>query len=179
MYDLLNPAAAGGTAPPGGPQAAFGRGGAKRPGGLRLRWLPGRGFYLEDVTVVACASADEALAAFRAGVRNKARACAAFRPLSSFLAHLCLPHVLRTPLRPHTHPTRPQTPPPPLPQVMAGHRLNHASSRSHALFQLSVTVLPKDRRNDSEGVLRSKLTLVDLAGASHDARASLCIVAMR
>lgn len=135
VYDLLHSAGGGGGAPPGAPQAAFGRGGQRggtRAGGLRLRWLPGRGFYLEDVALVSCSSAGDALAAFRAGVKNK---------------------------------------------VMAGHRLNHASSRSHALFTLNIVVTPTTGGGGGggggvggrEGVLRAKLTLVDLAGSERTA----------
>ena len=83
VYDLIGDASAlrvdgsSGAAAFGRAGAAPGAGAAHAPGakleGLRLRWLPGRGFYLEDVTTQACSSAAEALAVFRTGVKNKAR----------------------------------------------------------------------------------------------------------
>ena len=47
-------------------------------------------------------------------------------------------------------------------KVVASHNLNHASSRSHAIFTITVeTVDPSNLDN----VVTSKLQLVDLAGS--------------
>ena len=47
-------------------------------------------------------------------------------------------------------------------KIMASHRMNHASSRSHTIFSLSVT---KVNVNDPDNQVTSKLQLVDLAGS--------------
>jgi len=127
-YDLLDPR----TLPPErGASAGGGEGPAERRGpgergrgggpGLRMRWAKGRDFHLEGLTRAACASADEALAHFQKGVRNK---------------------------------------------VMASHRMNLSSSRSHSLFTLEVRAPSPE---DPEEVVRSKFTLVDLAGSERSA----------
>ena len=51
-------------------------------------------------------------------------------------------------------------------KVMASHKLNLASSRSHCLLTLRVESCDK---NDPENVVSSKLELVDLAGSERTA----------
>ena len=133
-YDLLDPrtlppergAAAGGgegraDSAPGAERRRQGERGRGGVPGLRMRWTKGRDFHLEGLTRAACASADEALAHFQKGVRNK---------------------------------------------VMASHRMNLSSSRSHSLFTLEVRAPSPE---DPEEAVRSKFTLVDLAGSERSA----------
>ena len=47
-------------------------------------------------------------------------------------------------------------------KIMASHRMNHASSRSHTIFSLSVQKIDV---NKPDSVVISKLQLVDLAGS--------------
>ena len=47
-------------------------------------------------------------------------------------------------------------------KIMASHRMNHASSRSHTMFSLTVT---RVNVNDPDNEITSKLQLVDLAGS--------------
>ena len=47
-------------------------------------------------------------------------------------------------------------------KIMASHRMNHASSRSHTIFSLTVS---KVNVNHPDNVITSKLQLVDLAGS--------------
>jgi len=47
-------------------------------------------------------------------------------------------------------------------KIMASHRMNHASSRSHTIFSLTVS---KMNVNNPDNVITSKLQLVDLAGS--------------
>lgn len=47
-------------------------------------------------------------------------------------------------------------------KIMAAHRMNHASSRSHTIFSLTVS---KVNVNYPDNVITSKLQLVDLAGS--------------
>lgn len=144
VYDLLNHASSGGGAPPpSGPQAAFGRGGAKRPGGLRLRWLPGRGFYLEDVTIVTCSSAEEALAHFRTGVKNKARrrrgiSTTSFISLNHPLAPSHVKSVNYIPIINQSlrdHSSTGDGGPPPQPRVVPLPRALHAQRHRHPARQ--------------------------------------------
>jgi kinesin family protein 22 len=47
-------------------------------------------------------------------------------------------------------------------KVVASHNLNHASSRSHAIFTLIVDIVDN---SNVDNVIQSKLQLVDLAGS--------------
>jgi hypothetical protein len=47
-------------------------------------------------------------------------------------------------------------------KIVASHNLNHASSRSHAMFSLIVECVDND---NVDNVIKSKLQLVDLAGS--------------
>ena len=47
-------------------------------------------------------------------------------------------------------------------KVVASHNLNHASSRSHAIFTLQVEIVDKA---NVDNLVTSKLQLVDLAGS--------------
>uniref|UniRef100_K3X0N4 Kinesin-like protein n=1 Tax=Globisporangium ultimum (strain ATCC 200006 / CBS 805.95 / DAOM BR144) TaxID=431595 RepID=K3X0N4_GLOUD len=86
--------------------------------GLKLRWSAAREFYVENLRILECQSAQQVLAHFHEGIKHK---------------------------------------------VMASHRLNAASSRSHCIFTIYVESCdPNDSAND---VLQSKLALVDLAGS--------------
>ncbi|KAF1322158.1 Kinesin motor domain containing protein, partial [Globisporangium splendens] len=86
--------------------------------GLKLRWSAARGFYVENLRILECQSAQQVLAHFQEGIKHK---------------------------------------------VMASHRLNAASSRSHCISTIYVESCdPNDSAND---ILQSKLALADLAGS--------------
>ena len=52
-------------------------------------------------------------------------------------------------------------------KVVASHNLNHASSRSHAIFTLSVEIIDNSA---VDNVITSKMQLVDLAGSERSAQ---------
>ena len=50
-------------------------------------------------------------------------------------------------------------------RTVAETKMNHSSSRSHAIFKLNVSQIPVDAENEKDGSKSSKLNLVDLAGS--------------
>ena len=52
-------------------------------------------------------------------------------------------------------------------KVVASHNLNHASSRSHAIFTLSLEIIDNSA---VDNVITSKMQLVDLAGSERSSQ---------